>query len=89
VLAAKDVLAYIASMDTDRPQIEEPIAPKWQAESEEQRRLAAEIDAANPHMAEIWRQRTLEALADVDAGRLIDDADMQAWADSLGTDHEL
>jgi hypothetical protein len=25
----------------------------------------------------------------MDAGRLIDDEAMQAWADSLGTDHEL
>jgi predicted transcriptional regulator len=89
VLAAKDVLAYIAAMDTNRPQVEEPIAPEWQAEAEEQRRLAAQVDAANPHMAEIWHQRTLRALADVDAGRLIDDEDMQAWAESLGTDHQL
>lgn len=28
---------------------------------------------------------TLEALADVDAGRLIDHRDVQAWADSLTT----
>jgi predicted transcriptional regulator len=28
-------------------------------------------------------------LADVDAGRLIDDDAMRAWADSLGTDQEL
>ena len=32
---------------------------------------------------------TLEALADVDAGRLIEDTAMQAWADSLGTAEEL
>jgi predicted transcriptional regulator len=35
------------------------------------------------------RRLTLEGLADVDAGRLIDDEAMQAWADSLGTDQEL
>lgn len=29
---------------------------------------------------------TLEALADVDAGRVIDHQAVQAWADSLGTD---
>lgn len=29
---------------------------------------------------------TLEALEDVDAGRVISHADMKAWVDSLGTD---
>lgn len=32
---------------------------------------------------------TLEALADVDAGRVIDHQAVQDWADSLGTDHPL
>ena len=32
---------------------------------------------------------TLEALADVDAGRVIDHRAIQAWADSLGTDKPL
>lgn len=32
---------------------------------------------------------TLEALADVDAGRVIDHQAIQAWADSLGTDTPL
>lgn len=32
---------------------------------------------------------TLEALADVDAGRVIDHRAVQAWADSLGTDEPL
>jgi predicted transcriptional regulator len=32
---------------------------------------------------------THEAIADVDAGRVIDHQAVQAWADSLGTDHEL
>ncbi len=32
---------------------------------------------------------TLEALADVDAGRLVDHEDVLAWADSLGTDTPL
>lgn len=32
---------------------------------------------------------TLDALADVDAGHLIDHQAMQAWADSLGTDNPL
>ncbi len=34
------------------------------------------------------RRLTLEGLADVDAGRLIDHAAVRAWADSLGTDDE-
>jgi predicted transcriptional regulator len=32
---------------------------------------------------------TQEALADVDAGRVIDHQAMQAWAESLGTDQPL
>ncbi len=32
---------------------------------------------------------TREALADVDAGRVIDHQAVQAWADSLGTDQPL
>jgi predicted transcriptional regulator len=32
---------------------------------------------------------TLEALADVDAGRVIDHQSVQAWADSLGTERPL
>jgi len=32
---------------------------------------------------------TLEGLADVDAGRVIDDATVRAWAESLNTDNPL
>jgi len=32
---------------------------------------------------------TREAMADVDAGRVIDHQSVQAWADSLGTTHPL
>jgi predicted transcriptional regulator len=35
------------------------------------------------------RQLTLEALQDLDAGRLIDHQAVQAWAASLGTDTPL
>jgi predicted transcriptional regulator len=35
------------------------------------------------------RRRTLEALADVDAGRLIDHEDVVAWARSLSSDNPL
>jgi predicted transcriptional regulator len=39
---------------------------------------------------EVERRRlTLEALADVDAGRVIDHQAVAAWADSLGTDSPL
>jgi hypothetical protein len=34
-------------------------------------------------------ERTLRALTDINADRLVDDEAMQAWADSLGTGHEL
>ncbi|SEQ52350.1 hypothetical protein [Sphingobium sp. YR768] len=34
-------------------------------------------------------QMTLEALADVDADRVIDQAAIRAWADSLSTDSPL
>ena len=35
------------------------------------------------------RRLTLEALADVDAGQLVDHAAVQAWADSLETETPL
>lgn len=35
------------------------------------------------------RQLTLEALDDVDAGRVVDHRAVQAWADSLDTDEPL
>lgn len=60
-----------------------------ETEAANQRRLAHEADARDPNGAERRRARTLKGLADVDAGRFIDDGAMQAWADSLETDHEL
>jgi hypothetical protein len=54
-----------------------------------QLRLASEADARNPVTANRRRQLTLEGLADVDAGRLIDNEAMRVWADSLGTVQEL
>lgn len=60
-----------------------------ETEAATQRRLAGEAEARDPNGAERRRVRTMRGLADVDAGRLIDDEAMQAWADSLGTDHEL
>jgi predicted transcriptional regulator len=46
--------------------------------------LAAWVD-----QEEERHRMTLEALADVDAGRVIDHQAVQAWADSLGTDEPL
>jgi hypothetical protein len=58
------------------------------SETEKQRRLAGGTDAGDPASTERRRRLTLEGLADVDAGRLIDDEAMQAWADRLGTDQK-
>jgi predicted transcriptional regulator len=46
--------------------------------------LAAWVD-----QEEERHRMTLEALADVDAGHVIDHQAVQAWADSLGTDKPL
>ena len=46
--------------------------------------LAAWVD-----QEEERHRMTLEALADVDAGRVMDHQAVQAWADSLGTDKPL
>lgn len=46
--------------------------------------LAAWVD-----LEEERQRMTLEALGDVDAGRLISDHDVQAWADSLSSDAPL
>lgn len=46
--------------------------------------LTAWIEQEEDH-----RRLTLEALADVDAGHVIDQKAVQAWADSLGTDKPL
>jgi predicted transcriptional regulator len=46
--------------------------------------LAAWVD-----QEEERHKMTLEALADVDTGRVIEHRAVQAWADSLGTDHPL
>jgi predicted transcriptional regulator len=46
--------------------------------------LAAWVD-----LEEERHRMTLEALEDVDAGRVIDHQAIQVWADSLGTDKPL
>jgi len=38
----------------------------------------------------IWEaERIAEARADIAAGRLVDSAEVKAWIDSIGTDHEM
>ena len=51
--------------------------PGPETEAERQRRFAWEAE------------RIAEADADIAAGRLVDEADVDAWIDSIGTDHEL
>lgn len=46
--------------------------------------LSAWVEQEEEH-----RRLTLEALADVDAGRVIDHQAVQAWADSLDSDKPL
>jgi len=60
------------------------------------RKLSGSTDAVRPE-TEAERQRRLasetemiaEADADIAAGRLIDEAEIDAWIDSIGSDHEL
>ncbi len=46
--------------------------------------LAAWIDTE-----EAKRQLTLEAMAEIDAGKVVTDDSVQGWAESLGTDRSL
>ena len=67
---------YISRMD-DTPQSTERADTPPETEAEKQRRLAWETEMI------------AEADGDIAAGRLVDWADVEAWIDSLGTDHEL
>ena len=63
-------------MDTN-PRPTEEIESSPETEEELKRRL-------------VWEAEMIaEAYADIAAGRLIDAAEVDAWIDSLGTDHEL
>jgi predicted transcriptional regulator len=62
-------------MDTTAPESGEAIRPANRAEW--QQRIAWEAE------------RIAQADADVQAGRLVDSADVKRWIDSIGTDHEL
>ena len=59
----------------DTPPRPDVDAPETAAEK--RRRLAREAEMI------------AEAEADIAAGRLIDEAEIDAWIDSIGTDHEL
>jgi predicted transcriptional regulator len=64
-------------MDTvPRPDDATP-ATTSETEAERRDRLAWEVEGI------------AEARADVAAGRLVDAAEVDAWIDSIGTDHEL
>ena len=64
-------------MDTG-PRPDDGNSDSWpESEAERQRRL-------------IWEAKMIaEADADIAAGRLIDEADMDAWINSIGTNQEL
>ena len=51
--------------------------------------IVAEALSARVQLEEQRHQMTLEGLADVDAGRLIDDAEVEAWIKGLETDPTL
>jgi predicted transcriptional regulator len=69
----------IISLGMDNAPPSDDRAPTTGVESAEeaQRRLAWEAE------------RIAEADADIAAGRLVDSAEIDAWIDSIGTDHEL
>jgi hypothetical protein len=53
--------------------------------------LLREIESHQPSgtILDVRTILTLEALEDIEAGRLIDHADVKAWAESLGTANPL
>ena len=50
---------------------------------------AAQPMAEDAALAELRHEMTLDGLADVDAGRLIDHEPMIAWVESLGANNPL
>jgi predicted transcriptional regulator len=51
--------------------------------------IVAEALSVWVQLEEVRHQLTLEGLADVDAGRVIDDAEIEAWIKGLETDPTL
>jgi hypothetical protein len=66
---------YLGGMDTLDP--ETGHAPRPETEAERQDRLAWEAEGI------------AEARAELDAGLYVDADEIDAWIDSMGTDHEL
>jgi hypothetical protein len=66
---------YLGHMDTLDP--ETGHAPRPETEAERQDRLAWEAEGI------------AEARAELDAGLYVDADEIDAWIDSMGTDHEL
>ncbi|HEX3993544.1 MAG TPA: hypothetical protein VHX39_20430 [Acetobacteraceae bacterium] len=66
---------YIGHMGTVN--LETDNAPHPESETDRQRRLSREA------------RMVAEADADIAADRLVDEADVDAWIDSIGTGHEL
>jgi hypothetical protein len=65
----------LPGMDTTNLDAGQTSGPE--TEAEQQARIAWEAEGI------------AEARADVAAGRLVDEAEVDAWIDSIGTDHEL
>jgi len=61
---------------TPHPDNHAPVDPS-EAEQQQRRRLAQEAGGI------------AKARASVAAGRVVDEAEVDAWIDSIGTDHEL
>jgi predicted transcriptional regulator len=51
--------------------------------------VQAETEAARQRRIAWEAEMIAEAKASAAAGRLVDEADVDAWIDSIGTDHEL
>jgi predicted transcriptional regulator len=64
-------------MDTAPPPGDGTQAARLETEAERQRRLAWEAEMI------------AEADAEIEAGLFVEEAEVDAWIDSLGTDHEL
>jgi predicted transcriptional regulator len=61
----------------DTMNVDNSDTPRRETEAHQERRLA-------------WEAAMIaEADADIAAGRVVDEADVDAWIDSIGTDHEL
>jgi predicted transcriptional regulator len=76
-LAATLQQNYIPDMDTTPARDNSAHTPRPETADEQKRRLAWEAE------------KIAEARAELDAGLYVDSAEMDAWMNSLDTDHEL